>query len=107
MRIYIAGPYSSPNIIQGLRNIREGNKVAAKLLTMGYSPFSPFLDHIFSFYEDISVEQYYKYSLDFLEVCDAMLILPNSENSKGVQQEVVFATKKGIPIYYSIKDLPK
>ena len=105
MRIYIAGPYSSPNIIQGLRNIREGNKVAAKLLTMGYSPFSPFLDHIFSFYEDISVEQYYKYSLDFLEVCDAMLVLPGYEKSVGTLKEIEFAEKRGIKIYHSLEEL--
>ena len=104
-RIYVAGCYSADNVIEVLHNIREGVKMGAKLLKMGYSPFCPWLDHQYSFYEDISVEQYYKYSLDFLEVCDAMLVLPGYEKSKGTIAEIRFAKLKGIPVYYNIKDL--
>jgi hypothetical protein len=105
MKIYIAGKYSSDNIIQALKNIREGIKVGAKLIKMGHSPFCPWLDHQFFFYEDITLEEIRNYSLTWLSSCDTMLVLPNSENSKGTQQEVIEATKLGIKIIYNIEDI--
>ena len=104
-KIYVAGKYSADNVIDVLHNIREGIKISAKLIKMGYSPFCPWLDHQFSFYEDISVEEYYKYSIDFLKVCDAMLVLPHSENSKGTQKEIIIAENMGMPIYYSLEEI--
>ena len=38
--------------------------------------------------ENLEVENYYEYSLAWLDVSDYMLVLPNSENSKGVQAEI-------------------
>lgn len=104
-KVYVAGSYSADNVIQVLKNIREGIKMSAKLLKLGYSPFCPFLDHQFLFYEDITIEQMYKYSIDFLEVCDVMYVLPNSEQSKGTQKEILIANKLKIPVVYSIKEL--
>ena len=43
-RVYIAGPYSSDNIIGGLENIRRGRRMAAKLLQHGIAVFCPWLD---------------------------------------------------------------
>ncbi len=45
LKIYIAGPYSSDNILQGLENIRRGQRMAAKLLQHGLAVFCPWLDH--------------------------------------------------------------
>jgi len=105
MRIYVAGKYSADNVIEVLHNIREGTKVSAKLIKMGHSPFCPFLDHQFSFYEDISVPEYYKYSIDFLKVCEAMLVLKGYETSKGTLKEIEIAEEMGIPIYYSLEEI--
>jgi len=107
MKIYIAGKYSADNVIGVLRNIREGTKVAAKVLKSGHSPFCPWLDHQFSFYEDISIQEYYNYSTDFLKVCDAILVLPGSENSKGTQEEIALGKELKIPIYYSLDEIGK
>lgn len=105
MKIYVAGKYSADNIIDVLHNIREGTKISARLIKMGHSPFCPWLDYQFSFYEDISVEEYYEYSIDFLKVCDVILVLPDYEKSKGTLKEIGLAEDIGIPVYYSINEL--
>lgn len=106
MKIYVAGKYSDSNIIEVLNNIREGIKMSAKVLKMGHVPFSPWLDYQFQFYEpELKVEDYYNYSLTWLKCCDAMLVLPNYENSKGTLKEIEVAKENNIPIYYSLEDL--
>jgi len=104
-KVYVAGKYSADNVIDVLHNIREGVKVSAFLIKKGYAPFCAWLDHQFSFYEDISVEQYYQYSIAFLKVCDCMLVLPDWQKSKGTAKEIRIAKSLKIPVYYSISDL--
>jgi hypothetical protein len=104
-RVYVAGPYSCTDILTGLRNIREGIKMAEHLLSLGYSPFCPWLDHHFEFYGDHKVEDYYRYSMDFLECCDAVLTIGDWSKSKGVNAEVTRAHELGIPVFNSIADV--
>jgi hypothetical protein len=104
-KIYVAGKYSADNIIDVLKNIREGIKISAKILKFGHIPFSPFLDHQFLFYEDLTVKELRKYSIEWLKVCDILFVLPNSEKSKGTQEEIKIAQKMGIPIVYKLNEL--
>jgi hypothetical protein len=99
-RIYVAGKYSSDNIIQGLQNMREGMKASAKILKLGYAPFCPFLDYQFSFFEDVTVEEYYAYSMAWLEVSDEVWVLPGWEKSKGTKAEIKRAKELDIPVEY-------
>ncbi len=108
-RIYIAGPFSGNNVIEILNNIRKGMRLATQVFLKGYSPFCPWLDFHFQLMlqegETLSVDDYYRYSIDWLEVSDAMLVMPNSENSKGVQMELMVAKELYIPVFYSIVEL--
>lgn len=105
--VYVAGKYSAPNIIEVLQNIREGNKKATEFLKKGFAPFSPFLDYQFSFFQDITVEEYYEYSMAFLERSDCVFVLPNSEESKGTQKEIERANELDIPIFFDEGELEK
>jgi hypothetical protein len=53
----------------------------------------------------IDIEAFYEYSLVWLAVSDALLVLPNHENSNGTKMEIEFATERGIPIFYNYGDL--
>jgi len=110
-RLYIAGSYSADNVLSVLDNIRIGIRTSTELFLKGYSVFCPWLDFHFQLMlregESLSVEDYYKYSLAWLEVSDAVYVLPNSENSKGTQSEVQRAIKLDIPVFYSIDDLDR
>ena len=104
-RIYVAGSYSADNVIDVLNNIKKGNQMAADLMKMGFAPFSPWLDHQFQFYENLSLQDYYDYSIAWLIVSDAMLVLPGYENSKGTLKEIEIAEYEEIPVYYDVNKL--
>ena len=107
-RIYVAGPYSADNVLDVLRNIGRGEKACAELFSLGYAPFCPWHDKSYvidRFNDEFTVQQFYDYSIAWLEVSDAMYVLPNSENSKGVQAEIKRAQELNIPIFYSIHKL--
>lgn len=107
-RIYVAGSYGADNVITVLNNIHRGTKTSVELLKMGLIPFCPWLDHQFQFYDTtLTVEDYYRYSIAWLEVSDAVLVLPDWKNSQGTQKELARAKELGIPIFFSKEDLIK
>ena len=102
-RIYVAGPYSADNVLDVLRNIGRGQMVCAKLFISGYAPFCPWHDKTYvfdNFDGDLSVDLFYDYSMAWLEVSDAVLVLPFSLKSKGTQLEIMKAYDLGIPIHH-------
>lgn len=103
MRVYIAGSYSADNCLKVLDNIRIGQRAAVELLLKGMVPFCPWLDYQFHLMlregEALTVADYQKYSMAWLEVCDAVFVLPNSENSKGTQAEIARAKELKIPVF--------
>jgi hypothetical protein len=109
-RIYIAGPYSADNVMDILKNIREGIRVSTEVMKMGYSPFCPWLDYHFvlmDFGDKLKVEDFYRYSLDWLAVSDAVIVIGEWLKSKGTIKEIEFARKNNIPIYWGFYDFEK
>lgn len=108
-RVYVAGSYSADNVLKILNNIKIGTRKSVDVLLAGYAPFCPWLDHQFQFYlkenETLAIEDYYEYSMAWLEVSDAVLVLPNYENSKGTIAEIERAKELGIPVFYSLEEL--
>ena len=102
-RIYIAGAYSSDNVIGVLDNIRIGMRAATEVMLAGYFPFCPWHDHLFQYMlrdgEKLHVQDYYAYSLAWLEVSDAVMVLPGFKASKGTLAEISRARGMGIPVY--------
>lgn len=99
-RIYVAGAYSADNVIQVLENIKRGNKVAAYFMKKGYAPFSPWLDYQFQFFQNLSFEDYYEYSIAWLLASDCMFVLSKYENSKGTLNEIEIAKENNIPVFF-------
>ena len=109
IKVYVAGAISNPDSLKFLDNIRKGQRASTELLLKGYAPFCPFLDYQFFLQlrdsEKITIEQIQAYSRVFLEVCNAVLVLPNWQGSLGTQKEIQHATHLGIPVFYDIKSL--
>ena len=103
-RVYVAGAYSADNVITVLDNIREGMRLSTRIMLAGYAPFCPWLDFHFQLMlresERFMVEDYYRYSLAWLDVSDAMVLVPGWENSRGTQNEIDRASRISIPIFY-------
>jgi hypothetical protein len=108
-RIYVAGAYSDDNVISIFSNMRVGIRASTEVLLAGYAPYCPWLDYHYNLMlrggETLSVMNFYNYSMSWLEVSDAILVLPNSENSVGTQNEIERAKELEIPIFYSLSDL--
>ena len=108
-RIYVAGAYSAPNVISVLDNMRRGMRAGLEVLLAGYAPFVPWFDYHFQLQlrdgEELTLEKYYNYSMAWLETSDAILVLPNWEESKGTQAEIKRAKELGIPVFFSLEEL--
>lgn len=110
-RVYVAGAYSADNVIKVLDNMRLGMRASTEVMLAGFSPFCPWLDYQFQLMlregERLSVQDYYNYSMAWLEASEAVLVLPGWENSKGTLAEIAWAKELSIPIYYSLEDLKR
>jgi len=108
-RVYVAGAYSADNVLDVLNNMRSGMRLSTEVLLKGHSPFCPWLDYHFTLMlrdgEKITVQDYYNYSMAWLEAADAVLVVPGWTNSRGTIEEIKRAQELDIPVYYNIEDL--
>jgi len=112
IKVYVAGPYSCRARCEygvDLTAMQRGIDACARLLSLGYAPYCPWLDYQFRLCRHgqfIDRSLFYQMSLAWLEVSDAMFIM-DRHISLGVQDEIDFASEKGIPIYYDFEDFIK
>lgn len=109
IRVYVAGAYSANNPISIFDNMRKGMRLATEVLLAGCAPFCPWLDFHFQLMlrpgEELDVQDYYEYSLAWLSVSDALLLVPAWEKSIGTARELDIASKLGIPIFHNLDAL--
>jgi hypothetical protein len=101
-RVYVAGKYSADNIIDCLRNIGIGKKTCAELFHDGLFPFCPW--HDASYVEDachveIDKSMFYKASIAWLEVSDAVFVISGAGDGGGVDAEIDRARELNIPVF--------
>ena len=112
MKVYIAGALSSREknerspsqvVVDYLQNINKMCKIAGAVRKAGHCPFVPALDFALGMINGNWTEEDYRgLGMEFLEVCDAMLVI---SHSWGVNKEIEEAKRLFIPIYYSLEDL--
>jgi hypothetical protein len=108
LRVYVAGAYSSDNVIGVLRNMRNGLALAVGVMRAGFAPFAPWLDFQYGLIGEFTVKEYQAASIAWLEVCDAMIVQPvGAETSNGTIREIARAQELGIPVFYSLDTLEK
>lgn len=99
-RVYVAGAYSADNALGVLDNMRRGMRLALMVLKAGFAPFVPWFDYHFSLMSDMTIEEYYNYSMAWLEASDAVIVQPvGAEQSKGTRAEIARANELGIPVF--------
>ena len=99
-RIYVAGKYNDSNVINVLNNIKKGTRKCVEIIKRGDVPFCPWLDFQFQWYGDLTVEEYRRYSMSWLEACDEIYVLNNWRTSGGTKAEIKRAEELGIPVVY-------
>lgn len=106
-RVYIGGPIQGPTLLDSLANIDNGEKWQAKLFQLGFSPFPVFSDYSFIMRTRPvpPIQEVYRYSLQWLKVADAMLVIEGWEKSTGCRAEMQEAERSGVPVFHDVTDL--
>jgi hypothetical protein len=105
-KIYVAGPISDVKTSNVYRNLREGVKVSARLLKLGFIPFCPFLDMPFNYFEDLNDDEIYNYGLAWIEDCDALLCFDKGwQRSIGTRLEIMRAIDLQVPVFFDIETM--
>jgi hypothetical protein len=110
IKVYVAGAYSADDVLSVLQNIGRGEKACAELFRRGFAPFCPWHDKSYvtdSPYFEFKIEDFYEFSIAWLEVSEVMLVLPGHSGSGGTMKEIEIAKELGIPVCYSIDELVK
>jgi hypothetical protein len=107
-KIYVAGPYSSPDAATRRANVDRAVEVSIQLLLRGHYPFVPHLTHFVDEWAQLSGieltwEDYIAWDVVWLRECDALFYLGRS---KGADLERRIAEHLGIPVFYAIEDVP-
>jgi hypothetical protein len=99
MRVYVAGPYSPLDRREETRleNIRRASEAAQQLLNAGHIPFCP---HTMTagWEETCGYDDFLRLGIEWLAACDAILLLPGWEQSKGARREHEEAVTLGLLI---------
>lgn len=115
-RVYVAGAYSDNNVISVLKNIGRGEHYAQAVFKSGLAPFTPWHDKTFviqNWSDTFDVKQFYDYSLAWLDVSDAVFVIPNHnglkdwQQSKGTLAEIKRAEELNIPVFFTLTKLIK
>lgn len=109
LKIYIAGPYTADTEFLRLRNVNAAIDVAFQLFSKGHYPYIPHLTHFIDLRASeigrfLSWEDYIKWDLPWVEVCDALFYL---SPSRGADLELERARQLGRRVFYSIDEVPE
>jgi hypothetical protein len=102
MRIFIAGPYTSPDPAV---NVRAAIDAATRILDAGHTPFVPHLTHFWHVIVPRPYETWTAWDLEWLKVCDAVVRLPG--RSPGADAEMSEAANLGLAMFWGLERLLK
>lgn len=100
VHVYVAGPYSNPDPVE---NTHRAVLAGERLYAEGFFPVVPHITMVQHLIVPHEPAHWYERDLHALSRCDALLRLPGF--STGADDEVQFAQRHGIPVYFSIEQL--
>jgi hypothetical protein len=102
--VYVAGKFSAPDQWQRSRNVRAAETVAFAVAEVGAMPLNP-LANTANFFGTLRDEFWYDGTLELLRRCDAVILVPGWEGSKGVAAEVKEAERLGMKVFTRVEEL--
>lgn len=102
IRVYVAGPMGPPG--DGRRvNAIKAIDVGHELITHGYAPYLPQLNHWWDQLHPREAEEWMRQDFVWVRTCHALLRLPGY--SVGADREIGEARANHIPVFFSIEGL--
>jgi hypothetical protein len=101
MRIYIACPYTHGDQAE---NVRASITAAEGLAAKGHAPYNPLWSHFWEIFYHHEYAFWIEQDLEWLAQCQAVVRLPG--RSAGADAEVEFARTHGLPVFYSLDEVP-
>jgi nucleoside 2-deoxyribosyltransferase len=99
-KVYIASPYTLGDVAV---NVKLQMDIANILIEKGFAPFVPLYSHFQHMAHPRPYQDWIKLDLEWVKSCDYLLRVGGE--SKGADDEVKFAIKLNIPVYFELKDL--
>uniref|UniRef100_A0A6M3JPK4 DUF4406 domain-containing protein n=1 Tax=viral metagenome TaxID=1070528 RepID=A0A6M3JPK4_9ZZZZ len=106
-RVYVAGKLND-DACGYIKNIHRMIIWAEKVRKLGFAVFVPGLDFLQGVvFGNWDYQDYFDNSQPWLDVADAVFLVPGWEQSKGTGLEIARAKRKNIPIYSELDLLAK
>lgn len=111
--MYICGAYRASCLLKTGMNIDRAEQMGKTLLLKkkGWFPLIPHNNtRLWDFDRQLSTvdaEVYLVGTLELMRRCDAVLTLPSYKASKGSLAEIEEAKRLGIPVYYTLDEVPE
>ncbi len=107
--VYISGPYTADTALGIHENIEVAHRTSVNLWNAGFGCVTPHLNttHFEHFCPDVPHAAWLEADLRMLEGCDAILMLPGWEQSKGAVMERDRAYELRLGVYEWASDLER
>lgn len=102
--IYVAGPFRGKNHFEIHQNICAAERLALLVWQYGAVALCPHLNTA-HFQGALPDEAWLDGDLELLKRCDAVLVVPFWQDSKGTCREIEFAKQHNIPVFYALTEL--
>jgi nucleoside 2-deoxyribosyltransferase len=97
--VYIAGPFRAASAWGIEQNVRHAEELAFDVAHMGAMPLCPHTNSRF-FHGLLTDEFWIEGTLELLRRCDAVLVVPAYEGSRGTASEIQEAKRLGKPVFF-------
>lgn len=106
--IYVAGPYRAATRDDIARNIDAARVVGISAAALGWFPVIPHANtaHMELDLPGLGDAFWLAGTLEMMERCDAVVLVPGWQNSAGTRGEIIRAEELGIPIFRTLDALP-
>ena len=106
--VYVAGPYRAASRDAIARNIAAARQLGIAAAALGWFPVIPHANtaHMELDLPGLGDDFWLAGTLEMMERCDAVVLIPGWQNSAGTRGEIIRAEELGIPVFRTLDALP-
>lgn len=101
--VYVAGPFSAPTAWGIELNIRRAEALGREVAHLGAYPVMPHANMRGYWVDEAPYEFWIAGTLQLMRRCDAVIVVPNWQESRGTRDEITAAADR-VPCFYDNRD---